>query len=332
MSLSSLMSYFHVTYNFWFQTMSHFPGSLSPPESVFQARAERKRQMIRSVGWGVIIRLIIILCEFLGVIVFGSSALFMDALSSSIDVVCSLFLILFIKLAERPPDENHPFGHGRYEPLAGLQLGILLAVVGVGMLVQQAMQLTIFHTGELDRRAWIVPLCAVILLEICYFIVMRTAKRQHSPALAADALHYRIDSLTSLLATVALVLAAYFPYWSLVIDHIGALAIALLMIVIGIYAVRNNLNQLLDHVPESHFFNSVRKAAKRVSGVLDTEKIRIQLYGPDAHVDIDVEVDPKLTVEKAHGISQEVRVEIIKEWPAVRDVTVHIEPYYPNDH
>jgi cation diffusion facilitator family transporter len=312
--------------------MSHFPGTLQPPESVFRARAERKRQMVQSVGWGVIIRLIIILCEFVGVVLFGSSALFMDALSSLIDVVCSLFLLLFIKLAERPPDENHPFGHGRYEPLAGLQLGILLVVVGLGMLVQQGMQLTVLPAGELDRRAWIIPLCAVVLLEICYFIVMRTAKRQHSPALAADAVHYRIDSLTSLFAAVALILAAYFPSVSLAIDHVGAIAISFLMVVIGAFAVRNNLNQLLDHVPEPHFFTSVRKAAKSVSGVLDTEKIRIQLYGPDAHVDIEVEVEPQLSVEEAHKISQEVRVEIQKEWPAVRDVTVHIEPYYPNDH
>ena len=104
------------------------------------------------------------------------------------------------------------------------------------------------------------------------------------------------------------------------------------MIVMGVYAVRNNLHQLLDRVPDAHFFDTVTKAAKIVPGVLDTEKIRIQLYGPDAHVDIDVEVDPQLSVEKAHEISQKVRVEIQKEWPAVRDVTVHIEPYYPNDH
>lgn len=65
---------------------------------------------------------------------------------------------------------------------------------------------------------------------------------------------------------------------------------------------------------------------------MDTEKTRIQLYGPDAHVDIDIEVDPELSVQKAHKISQEVRIEIQKAWPAVRDVTVHIEPYYPNDH
>ena len=115
-------------------------------------------------------------------------------------------------------------------------------------------------------------------------------------------------------------------------DHIGAMTIASMMVVLGIYAAKNNLDQLMDRIPNRDFFERVRKASLTVIGVLDTEKIRIQLYGPDAHVDIDIEVDPLLPVHLAHEISQNVRVEIQKEWPSVRDVTVHIEPYYPGDH
>lgn len=312
--------------------MSHFPDQIKPPPSVNRARNTRKKHVIRATSWGIAIRSIIILGEFLGVIAFGSSALLMDALSSLIDVGCSLFLIVFIRLAERPPDKNHPFGHGRYEPLAGLQLGLLLAVIGGGMFVQQILQLPQVHGGVLDRRAWLIPLGAMILLEICHSIIKYEAKKHHSTALAAEAAHYRVDSVTSLLAAMTLLCAAYFPEWSLTIDHIGAITIALFMVGIGIQAVRDNFNQLVDRVPDERYFESVRRAANLVLGVLGTEKIRIQLYGPDAHVDIDVEVDPQLQVSAAHEISQHVRVAIQKEWPAVRDVTVHIEPYYPNDH
>jgi divalent metal cation (Fe/Co/Zn/Cd) transporter len=89
---------------------------------------------------------------------------------------------------------------------------------------------------------------------------------------------------------------------------------------------------MMDRIPNPRFFEKVKNAARSVDGVEETEKIRIQLYGPDAHVDIDIEVDPHLTVEVAHKISQQVRAEIQKKWTAVRDVTVHVEPYYPNDH
>jgi cation diffusion facilitator family transporter len=312
--------------------MTQFPQQLTPPTSVPRARAERKRHLIRSTSIGVAIRLLIIIAELCGVFFFGSAALLMDALSSLVDICCSLCLLVFVLLAERPPDTNHPFGHGRYEPLAGLQLGLLLLFVGSGMFIQNLWQLGTAPEIALDSKAWMIPFAAILLLEVAYAIAMRTARKHHSAALAADAAHYRVDSITSFVATVALLLGAYLPSWSWMIDRSGAVVIALFMAGMGAYAMRDNFHQLMDRTPSRRFFETVRRAARCVRGVLSTEKIRIQLYGPDAHVDIDIEVDPLLSVEKAHRITQEVRAAIQREWPAVRDVTVHVEPYYPNDH
>ena len=115
-------------------------------------------------------------------------------------------------------------------------------------------------------------------------------------------------------------------------DHLGAMTIAALMVYVGWHAIQDNLHQLTDHTPNEELFSRVRASAMRVPGVYGTEKVRIQRYGPDAHVDIDIEVDPKLPVDQAHRISQKVRAHIQADWPQVQDVTVHIEPYYANDH
>ena len=279
------------------------------------------------------LRSVIIFAEIFGFVFLNSSALLLDALSSLVDVASSLFLIVCIRLADKPPDRNHPFGHGRFEPIAGLQLGLLLAVIGGGMLIQQISAITRGSEGKvIDPYTWLIPLGAVILLEIAYLHLKRTAKRQHSPALLADAVHYRIDGINSLFAMIALLLAAYFPQYSVLCDHLGAVTIALLMVGIGIYASKNNLNQLLDRAPPESFFEVVRTSALKVEGIKATEKIRIQFYGPDAHVSIDVEVDPELSVEQAHELTQHVRAEIQKAWPAVRDVIVHVEPYFAGDH
>lgn len=313
--------------------MTQFPPSPPLPAHIEQERRERNIKLVQSAKIGIMIRLSIVIFELVGVALIQSSALFMDALGSLFDVASSIFLVVCIRLAEKPPDANHPFGHGRYEPLGGLQLGLLLVLVGGIMFVQQILALG--HETELhviDHRGWIFPFAAMILLEISYRCVSKTAKQQNSPALAADAVHYRIDGLTSLFATIALLLAAYVPSWGRLFDHIGAIFIAIFMVFIGCSAARNNMHQLLDRVPDPSFFARIRQAAKRVIGVMETEKIRIQSYGPDAHVDIDIEVNPALSVDVAHQISQSVRLEIQKEWPAVRDVTVHVEPYYPNDH
>jgi cation diffusion facilitator family transporter len=310
-----------------------FPKPIALPETVEQSRQERRQRMLRTSKAGVGLRSVIILAEIAGFVYFNSSALLLDALSSLMDVASSLFLILCIRWADKPPDKEHPFGHGRFEPIAGLQLGLLLIVLGSGMLVQQVAALTHERASQaIDARTWVIPLCAVVLLEISYQLVRRTAKRQQSPALLADAVHYRIDALNSLFATAALGCGALFPQYSADLDHVGAVLIAVLMVIVGALASRNNVRQLLDRTPDEQYFRRVRSAAKRVPGVLETEKVRIQLYGPDAHVNIDVEVDPALSVEVAHALTQQVRAEIQREWPAVRDATVHVEPYYADDH
>lgn len=313
--------------------MSKFPEALQLPEEVLIARKKRYESVVSSSRRGMYVRAFIAIIELAASLLYGSSALFMDALSTSLDIVTSLALVLSFKLAARPPDANHPFGHGRYEPLAGAQLGFFLIVLGGGMLFYNGTEMT--HNdlhGNIHPILWIVPLCGALLLECCYQILNRTARRENSPALGADAAHYRIDAITSLVATFALLLGVFFPAFSQLYDHMGAALIALVMIIVGFNAARQNLHQLLDRIPEKGYFEKVKVAAIRAKGVLATEKIRILLYGPDAHVDIDIEVDPHLSVEKAHEISQQVRLEIQKEVPEVQDVIVHIEPYYPGDH
>jgi cation diffusion facilitator family transporter len=309
-----------------------YPEAIPIPENLYQQRRERLRQLTLSTLFGIAIRGVIIIAELCGYFIFGSSALLMDMLASLVDICSSGLLLFFIKFAARPPDKNHPFGHGRLEPLMGFQLGLMMGLLGVGTLIYQIIYLSTMQQLPIDPRAWILSLAAVLLLEISYQVVMRIARKKHSPAVAADALHYRIDMTASLIATLALIAAALFPTLSGVLDGVGALLISCLMLGIGIYTAKQNVDQVIDRIPDQKYFHLVRRAACRVDGVLGTEKIRIQHSGPDAHVDIDVEVDPFLSVELAHRISQAVRAQIMRDWPEVQDVIVHIEPYYPNDH
>ncbi|MDP1835795.1 MAG: cation diffusion facilitator family transporter [Chlamydiales bacterium] len=312
---------------------SRFPDPIKPPQEVSRERTLRKKSLIRASLGGIALRTGVILIELLGYTAFNSSVLLADALASIMDVASTLFLIVCIRVASRPPDKNHPFGHGRFEPLGGLQLGLLLAILGGVVLFQQANSLLNHEPKEpLHQFAWVIPVIAVCLLELGYRLTIIASKKHHSPALAADAWHYRLDALNSAVAALALGIGAIVPAWSVDLDFVGAMTIALLMIGVGIKAAKGNLDQLIDRAPDEEFFDIVRSAALRVEGVSETEKVRIQQYGPDAHVDIDIEVDPKMTVDAAHRISQKVRAEIQKDWPAVRDVTVHIEPFYPNDH
>lgn len=310
-----------------------FPKALKPPPSAKKARNDRARALTMSLFFGISSRALIVLVEMIAYLYYGSASLFMDGLATAIDIGSSILLFVFIKLAVKPPDKDHPYGHGRYEPLAGMQLGFLLVAIGIGMGLQQGVELT--HDQGMKENAkyiFLVPVFCILLLEASYQYISYQAKKQDSPVLLAESYHFRIDSLTSLVAAIALFLGAVLQKEIILFDKIGALCISLIMAFLGFLAIRKNAQQLMDKKPQEKYFNIVKQASLDVKGVLGTEKIRIQQYGPDAHVNIDIEVDPKLSVEKAHEISQKVRYEIQKEWPSVRDVIVHIEPYYEDDH
>lgn len=310
-----------------------FPDPVNLPHDIEQARKERCLAITRSVKLGTGVRLFIICMEFTGVAWYGSAALLLDAFATCVDVLSSILLIVFIRMANEPPDEDHPFGHGRYEPLAGLCLGILLIVIGVTMIIRQSSHLYTEESYEmLASHLWLIPTFAVALLEMVYRYLKKIALQTKSPALFSEVAHFRVDIVTSLIALLALGLVSIYPQMGEVFDYAGAAIIAFFMIGLGASAAKENVGQLMDKKPDEKYFDRVKCAARRAEGVRDVEKIKIQLFGPDAHVSVDIEVDPDLSVFEAHKISQHVRAEIQKDWPVVRDVIVHIEPYFPNDH
>ncbi|MEM7175602.1 MAG: cation diffusion facilitator family transporter [Chlamydiota bacterium] len=308
--------------------MEKSSSELALPDSVFASRKHRLRAMVSVGVQGIAIRSFIVVGECVGYAFFKSATLLFDAIGSLIDIAVSLSLLFFIRIADKPPDDDHPLGHGRYEPIAGMQLAILLVLIGCGLFGRQVFLLfRLPALPPLNRWVWLIPLGAVLLLEWAYRRLSRIAKQQRSSALFSEALHYRIDAMSSLVATIALAAGAVAAPLSPLFDQLGALIIGLVMALLGCFAARQNMHQLVDRVPEKHYFDLVRTAALKVSGVKATEKLRIQLYGPDAHVSIDIEVAPILSVIEAHLIAQKVRLEIQKCFPAVRDAIVHVEPH-----
>ena len=312
-----------------------FPEPVRPadPGAVRDARRRRTRRLVVAGGIGVGVRSAVIAAEFAAYFLCGADVLLVDAAASLADVAASLAILAAVKVAEKPPDEDHPFGHGRFEPLAGLQLGVLIVLLGAALGGRAAWAAaTTPAAAVLPLWAAAVPLLAAVFLEATGRAVAAVGRREHSTALVAEAAHYRVDAATSLVAAAGLAAAAFAPEWGGLLDRAGAVVLAALMVGLGAAAARENLHQLVDRAPDDDRFDLVQAAAAAVAGVLAVEKIRIQHAGPDAHVDIDVEVDPAETVCEAHRTAQHVRAAVQAAWPSVREVVVHVEPYYPGDH
>lgn len=308
-----------------------FPQDVPLPKHIAEERNKRLKELMGAALRAMALRGILIGIEMVGFWLYGSQSLLMDAISSSMDLASSLLLIVCLRAAKSPPDYNHPFGHGRIEPIAGLLLGVFLIQGGLYLAYNQIFEFSL-PDGFIDRRACFFALAAAIVMEACYRLMRRYARVHHSSAMMAEATHYRTDALNSLVAFAALGLAGFFPQHGLYFDRIGALLIAFSIVYLGFQAARENMDQIVDKRPSEEMFKRIRKSAMGVQGVKGTEKIGIQHYGPDAHVDIDIEVDPQASVDHAHRISQRVRRAIQSDWPAVRDVTVHVEPYFEGDH
>lgn len=308
------------------------PDAQSLPLELAAVRARRTRDLLRATAFAAGLRGVIIIAELAGYWFWQADVLLVDAVSSLADLFASTALMGFIWLAARPPDVRHPLGHGRFEPLAGMQLGLLIALLGLGLGVRQVWQMSAGWPraeSALPAGAFALPLMAVVLLEAARYRLVRLARREQSTALLAEAAHYRADALTSFIATLTLLLAGLLPEQVWMVDAIGALLLSGVMVLLGLLAMRENARQLLDEAAPAERMVEIRSAAMAVSGVLGTEKLAVQTSGPDAHVDIDVEVCGDLSVQDGHAIAQQVRLEIQRTWPAVRDVIVHIEPHRP---
>jgi cation diffusion facilitator family transporter len=241
------------------------------------------------------------------------------------DVLASAIVLVGLRLASRPADAEHPYGHGRIETLAGFLLGVLLAGAGVAICYHSLQAIGLKHAppGSLAIAALAV---AIVLRAIMSVVKFRVGRRINSSSLVADAWNDTVDILSAAAALTAVALATYNPARFLAADHYGGFAVGLVVIITGIRVVRETSLELMDTMPSSDRTDRIQEVASRVPGVVGVEKSFARKTGLQYHVDLHIEVDPKMTVADSHEIAARVRATVRRELLWVADVLVHIEP------
>ena len=253
-----------------------------------------------------------------------SAAVMADGFESAADVFASGLVLVGMIVAARPPDENHPYGHGRAETLAGLLIGFLLFAAGV-LIAWHGIVGASDATLPAAYAVW--PLVISILAKSGLAIAKFTrARRIRSSSLLADALNDSIDVLSGLVALVALSLTLSNPTRFIRADHYGAFCVGLIVMFVAGRVVHEASSHLMDTMPEDDLMRSVRRVALSVPDVEGVEKCFARKTGLQYHVDLHLEVDPDITVRTSHEIAQRVRDRIREELDWVADVLVHVEP------
>ena len=255
----------------------------------------------------------------------GSTSVVADGLESAGDVLASSIVLLGFTIAARPADQNHPYGHGRYETLTGLLVGGILLAGGVGICYR-----SLGHVGEVHAAPasyGFIPLIISLLAKsVLSARKFRLGRRIHSAAIVADAWNDFVDIISAAVAMTALGLTLWDPSRFLAADHYGGFAVGVIVLFTGVSVAKESSARLSDVMPNSHVIDQIRQTALDVPGVAGVEKLFARNTGLQYHVDLHLEVDPAMSVRQAHDIANQVRFTIRRELPWVADVLVHVEP------
>jgi len=254
-----------------------------------------------------------------------STAVFSDGVESAMDVITSMVVLGGMTLALRPPDSDHPYGHGRAESIAGKTVSTILIVTGVLLAINSLLGLTSTqHPPELYAIATLVVSIAVKIWLSIY--KMNLGKKIDSVSLQADAWNDRVDIVSALAALAGAGLAAYAPDRFLYADRLGGGLVAVVILLTGVRLFRDTSLELMDTSPTAELMATVRAVVSRVEGVVALETCRGRKSGLGYFFDLHIEVDPEMKVRAAHEIAHNIKDRVRAEVPAVLDVLVHVEP------
>jgi cation diffusion facilitator family transporter len=248
-----------------------------------------------------------------------------DGVESALDVAGSFVIWGGLKVAARPPDATHPYGHGKAEPLAAIivALGVLAAAFGIA--VQSVREIFLPHHAPAPFTL-VVLIVVILVKELLYRYVMRMGRDVESTAVQTDAWHHRTDAMTSVAAFVGISIALIGGEAWRSADDWAALFACALIGANGFRLLSPALREIMDTAPRQEIVSSIARAARAVPGVLEVEKCLVRKMGLDFYVDLHIGVDANISVREGHQIAHTVKASIKKTDPRIADVLVHVEP------
>ncbi len=280
---------------------------------------------LRSAMVGVVANMILAAVKAIVGVAGNSYALIADAIESTSDVVSSLVVIGGIKIAAKPADQDHPYGHGKAEPIAAAAVSIALITAAVGIAIESIREIRVPHHAP-AAYTLVVLVGVVFVKETLFRYVFRAGNVAGSTAVKTDAWHHRSDAITSLAAFVGISIALIGGKGYESADDFAALFASAIIAFNGFRLFRPAFAEIMDAAPPADVETGVRASAARVPGVASLDKCLVRKMGLEYYVDLHVVVDGHMAVREGHRIAHEVKDAIRRSNPKISDVLIHIEP------
>lgn len=295
----------------------------------------RERKIYQVTIIGTIVNALLVAIKFIAGVMGRSSALVADAVHSLTDFITDIIVIIFVKISGKPGDEQHGYGHGKFETLATMIIGVILAATGIGLALNSTTLIIDCISGsqlpEPNFWALAVALASIVAKEILYRYTVAKGKQLKSDAVIANAWHHRSDAISSLgtLAGIAGAMALG-EKWR-ILDPIAALVVSIFIIKAGYDIITPALNELLESSLPQQQTAQLQQLITGVSGVKGFHKLRTRKIGSDIAVDVHVKMDGNMRLIEAHDIATTIEREIRAGFGKNTIVNIHMEPAKPTD-
>lgn len=294
---------------------------MSEPAAMMDGQSLRDK---RRAAWaGVALNAPLSAAKIIGGLAAQSQALVADGVHSLSDLASDAAVIWALKHSHRPPDEDHPFGHGRFETLATLGIAVMLAVAAFSILIDAGARLIDPPDTAPGALALWVALLSILLKEALYHYTKAVARRTGSVMMEANAWHHRSDAVTSVVALVGIGAAMLGLTWA---DALGAAIIAVMLGRVAWTYGHPAVRELVDTAPPDETGERVTQALMATPGVRDAHDLRLRNMGGNIQADVHVTLDPAMTLSEAHRLTEAARAEVLDAVPDVTEIIIHPEP------
>jgi cation diffusion facilitator family transporter len=280
---------------------------------------------IRTTIVGIITSIILALVKGTAGVLGNSYALVADAIESTSDVFTSIIVLTGLKIAQKPADEDHPYGHGKAEPFAGILVSAALFIAAIIIIIQSLHEIVTPHHAPAPFTL-IILVVVVVVKEILFRFVIKVGTTVDSVAVKNDAWHHRSDAITSGAAFVGISIALIGGKGFEEADDYAALVASVIIIFNAFRLFKPAFYEIMDTAPSDEIIKKVILAANLVDGVIAIDKCFARKMGLEFYIDMHVIVDGNISVYKGHEISHNVKDKLINTFQQVQGVLIHIEP------
>lgn len=293
---------------------------------------EHRNQVIFATWLGIVVNVLLTLLKGIVGFISGSKALIADAAHSASDIVGSIVVLFGIRIAMKPADKEHPYGHGKAEIIASIIVALILIVVGIEIAITS---MKVFF-GESPivpgKIALVAIVISLVVKELLFQYKYRLGKKINSVALISEAWHHRSDALSSGAALIGVgltMIGAHFNLSYLIYsDAVAGVVVSLIVIKVGYSLAKDASLVMMEQVLPKEETRKFHKTVYQVQSVLNIDELLARTHGHYVIIDIKISVDPSISVEEGHDIGKVVKKNLINQHEEVNDVLVHVNPYY----